>query len=77
MNNGSISLRVITLYIKSLQLSLRESSPLLQAHYAISLRFVNTAVFALDVTLDALLMTIIGGVGTLVGPYHWRLPLSS
>ncbi|MGM8216757.1 branched-chain amino acid ABC transporter permease [Bacillaceae bacterium W0354] len=36
--------------------------------YAISLRFVDTSVFAIDVTLDALLMTIIGGVGTLVGP---------
>ena len=35
--------------------------------YAISLRFVNTSVFAIDITLDALLMTIIGGVGTLVG----------
>jgi branched-chain amino acid transport system permease protein len=35
--------------------------------YAISLRFVNTSVFSMDVTLDALLMTIIGGVGTLVG----------
>ncbi|PKR76995.1 branched-chain amino acid ABC transporter permease [Halalkalibacillus sediminis] len=36
--------------------------------YAISIRFVDTSVFAIDVTLDALLMTIIGGVGTLVGP---------
>lgn len=36
--------------------------------YAISLRFVNTSVMAMDITLDALLMTIIGGVGTLVGP---------
>jgi branched-chain amino acid transport system permease protein len=35
--------------------------------YAISLRFVNTSVFSMDVTLDALLMTIIGGTGTLVG----------
>ena len=35
--------------------------------YAISLRFVNTSVFSLDVTLDALLMTIIGGVGTIIG----------
>ncbi|WP_338451094.1 branched-chain amino acid ABC transporter permease [Niallia oryzisoli] len=35
--------------------------------YSISLRFVNTSVFAIDITLDALLMTIIGGVGTLVG----------
>lgn len=35
--------------------------------YAISLRFVNTNVFSMDITLDALLMTIIGGVGTLVG----------
>jgi len=35
--------------------------------YAISLRFVNTSVFSMDITLDALLMTIIGGVGTLVG----------
>lgn len=36
--------------------------------YAVSLRFVNTSVMTMDVTLDALLMTIIGGVGTLVGP---------
>lgn len=35
--------------------------------YAMSLRFVNTAVFATEVTLDALMMTIIGGVGTLFG----------
>jgi branched-chain amino acid transport system permease protein len=35
--------------------------------YAISLRFVNTSVFSMDITLDALLMTIIGGVGTIVG----------
>jgi branched-chain amino acid transport system permease protein len=34
--------------------------------YAISLRFVNTSVLSLDITLDALLMTIIGGVGTLI-----------
>ncbi|WP_273129287.1 branched-chain amino acid ABC transporter permease [Bacillus weihaiensis] len=49
--------------------------------YVLSLRFVNTSVFTMDVTLDALLMTIIGGVGTLVGPilgagiievsHHW------
>lgn len=38
------------------------------ALYGVSLRFVNTSVFALDTTLDALLMTIVGGVGTLVGP---------
>jgi branched-chain amino acid transport system permease protein len=35
--------------------------------YALSLRFVNTMVFSTEITLDALLMTIIGGVGTLVG----------
>lgn len=35
--------------------------------YALSLKFVNTAVFSVDITLDALLMTIIGGVGTLFG----------
>lgn len=55
--------------------------------YGISLRFVNTSVFALDTTLDALLMTIIGGVGTLVGPiigagfvefaHEWLTSLSS
>lgn len=38
------------------------------AFYAISLRFVNTSVLTMDITLDALLMTIIGGVGTLIGP---------
>lgn len=36
--------------------------------YSLSLRFVNTSVLTMDITLDALLMTIIGGVGTLVGP---------
>jgi branched-chain amino acid transport system permease protein len=39
------------------------------AMYALTLRFVNTAVFSVDVTLDALLMTIIGGVGTLFGGF--------
>jgi branched-chain amino acid transport system permease protein len=37
------------------------------ALYAISLRFINTNVFSIEVTLDALLMTMIGGVGTLAG----------
>lgn len=37
--------------------------------YALTLRFVNTAVFSTNVTLDALLMTIIGGVGTLYGGF--------
>lgn len=36
--------------------------------YAVSLRFVNTSVLTMEITLDALLMTIIGGVGTLIGP---------
>ncbi|TSI09084.1 branched-chain amino acid ABC transporter permease [Lysinibacillus sp. BW-2-10] len=36
--------------------------------YAVSLRFVNTSMMTMDITLDALLMTIIGGVGTLIGP---------
>ncbi|MDP5275629.1 branched-chain amino acid ABC transporter permease [Chengkuizengella axinellae] len=36
--------------------------------YAVSLRFVNTSVFSTEITLDALMMTIIGGVGTLFGP---------
>lgn len=54
--------------------------------YVLTLRFVNTSVFALDVTLDALLMTIIGGVGTLVGAiigagliefaHHWLTGLA-
>jgi branched-chain amino acid transport system permease protein len=54
--------------------------------YGISLRFVNTSVFAMDITLDALLMTIIGGVGTLVGAiigagliefaHHWLTELA-
>lgn len=54
--------------------------------YAISLRFVNTSVFTMDITLDALLMTIIGGVGTLVGAiigagliefaHHWLTSLA-
>ena len=37
------------------------------ALYIITLRFVNTSVFSIEVTLDALLMTMLGGVGTLVG----------
>lgn len=54
--------------------------------YAVSLRFVNTSVFTMDITLDALLMTIIGGVGTLVGAiigagliefaHHWLTELA-
>jgi branched-chain amino acid transport system permease protein len=54
--------------------------------YAVSLRFVNTSVFGMDITLDALLMTIIGGVGTLVGAiigagliefaHHWLTSLA-
>jgi len=37
--------------------------------YAISYRYVGSAsVFGIDKTIDALLMTIIGGVGTLFGP---------
>lgn len=54
--------------------------------YAVSLRFVNTSVFSMDVTLDALLMTIIGGVGTLIGAvigagliefaHHWLTELA-
>ena len=35
--------------------------------YVLTLRFVNTTVFGMDMTLNALLMTIIGGVGTLFG----------
>jgi branched-chain amino acid transport system permease protein len=54
--------------------------------YSISLRFVNTSVFSMDITIDALLMTIIGGVGTLVGAiigagliefaHHWLTALA-
>lgn len=54
--------------------------------YSVSLRFVNTSVFAIDITLDALLMTIIGGVGTLIGAivgagliefaHHWLVQLA-
>lgn len=36
--------------------------------YAIHMRFVSTAVMATPKTIDALLATIIGGVGTLYGP---------
>ncbi|MFC4559445.1 branched-chain amino acid ABC transporter permease [Virgibacillus kekensis] len=55
--------------------------------YVLTLRFIDTSVFAVDVTLDALLMTIIGGVGTLVGPligaglvefaHHWLSDLAN
>ncbi|WP_246938679.1 branched-chain amino acid ABC transporter permease [Bacillus pinisoli] len=54
--------------------------------YVLTLRFVNTSVFTMDITLDALLMTIIGGVGTLVGAiigagliewaHHWLTDLA-
>ncbi|MFD1037122.1 branched-chain amino acid ABC transporter permease [Virgibacillus byunsanensis] len=54
--------------------------------YMLSLRFVDTSVFATDITIDVLLMTIIGGVGTLIGPivgaglvefaHHWLSGLS-
>lgn len=54
--------------------------------YALSLRFVNTSVFGVDLTIDVLLMTIIGGVGTLIGPiigsglvefaHHWLSSLA-
>jgi branched-chain amino acid transport system permease protein len=37
------------------------------ALHVLTLRFVNTSVFSVEVTIDALLMTIIGGVGTLYG----------
>ncbi|PLR76253.1 branched-chain amino acid ABC transporter permease [Bacillus sp. V3-13] len=37
------------------------------ALYVVTLRFVNTSVFSIETTLDALLMTMIGGLGTLVG----------
>ncbi len=36
--------------------------------YSLTIRFVDTSVFDIQVTLDALMMTIIGGVGTLLGP---------
>ena len=38
----------------------------------LTLRFVNTSVFSVEITLDVLLMTIIGGVGTLVGASSGR-----
>ncbi|AST90530.1 branched-chain amino acid ABC transporter permease [Sutcliffiella cohnii] len=54
--------------------------------YVLTLRFVNTSVLAVEVSLDALLMTIIGGVGTLVGAiigagliefaHHWLTGLA-
>ncbi|VEF48131.1 ABC transporter permease [Bacillus freudenreichii] len=54
--------------------------------YMLSIRFVDTSVFATEFTIDVLLMTIIGGVGTLIGPiigaglvefaHHWLSGLS-
>lgn len=38
------------------------------AMYGIFQRFVNTSVLSLDKTVEALLATIIGGTGTLIGP---------
>ncbi|MGV3487079.1 MAG: branched-chain amino acid ABC transporter permease [Tuberibacillus sp.] len=56
------------------------------AMYAYTLHFVSTSVFSIDQTLDVLLMTIIGGVGTLVGAmlgaglielvHHWLTQLA-
>lgn len=37
------------------------------ALYVLTLRFVSPYVFSIDITLKAILMTMIGGVGTLVG----------
>lgn len=54
--------------------------------YAYTIRFVSTSVFGVDQTLNVLLMTIIGGVGTLVGAiigaglielvHHWLTSLA-
>ncbi|WP_442603462.1 branched-chain amino acid ABC transporter permease [Paenibacillus sp. KN14-4R] len=54
--------------------------------YVLMLRFVSSSVLAVDVTLNALLMTIIGGVGTLIGAvlgsaiielaHHWLTELA-
>lgn len=38
------------------------------ALYVLTLRFVDPNVFSIDITLNAILMTMIGGVGTLIGP---------
>jgi len=54
--------------------------------YVLTLRFINTSVLGVDMTLNALLMTIIGGVGTLIGAifgaaiiefaHHWLSELA-
>jgi len=54
--------------------------------YVLTLRFVNTTVLSMQFTLDVLLMTIIGGVGTLFGGilgaaliqlvHHWLTSLA-
>jgi len=56
------------------------------AMYAYTMHFVSTSVFSIDQTLNVLLMTIIGGVGTLVGAiigaglieliHHWLTQLA-
>lgn len=38
------------------------------ALYVLTLRFIDPYVFSIDITLNAILMTMIGGVGTLIGP---------
>ena len=38
------------------------------ALYVLTLRFIDPNVFSIDITLNAILMTMIGGVGTLIGP---------
>lgn len=71
--------RVVSLGYKVLHYKVIAS--LSGAMFMYTLRYVSTSVFAIDKTLDVLLMTIIGGVGTLTGPivgaaliefvHHW------
>ena len=68
MNNVQNHLGLIHCIIKSSHLLLRVSLQACRLAVRSFLRFVNTSVLTLDITLDALLMTIIGGVGTLIGP---------
>jgi len=41
--------------------------------YALTMRFLHTSYLAVDTTLDVLLMTVIGGMGTLPGPFAGAL----
>jgi branched-chain amino acid transport system permease protein len=62
----SLGINVLTFKIVSLVIS-GVVAALAGGMWAVFQRYVNTSVLSLDRTVDALLMTIVGGTGTLVG----------